>query len=148
MKVDSLSRHKVPSTATNNSAIVNNGKKDNVDSYNKKNLKDVSREFESLFLNLVLKSMRQTIDKSKLMDGGHAEKLYQGMLDSEYAKIMSKMDHTGLGAMIEKQLNSMQKTQEKARSEFSKISNRMALDKYKSSQMQHMDIVNTSLNKE
>lgn len=67
-------------------------------------LKQASQDFEAIFLETVLKSMRQSVMKSGLMDGGHAEDLYRSMLDSEYAKSMSGLDQTGLSQMIYQQL--------------------------------------------
>ncbi len=67
-------------------------------------LKKVARDFESLFMDIVLKAMRQSVVKSGLIDGGNAEEIYQGMLDSEYSKIMAEQGTTGLAQMIEKQV--------------------------------------------
>lgn len=69
-----------------------------------RSLKEVAADFESLFLNLVLKSMRDTVPKSELLNGGNAEDVYRSMLDSEYAQQMAKLGQTGLAASIEKQL--------------------------------------------
>ena len=67
-------------------------------------LKQASEDFEAIFLETVLKSMRQSVMKSGFMDGGHAEDLYRSMLDSEYAKSMSGLDQTGLSRIIYQQL--------------------------------------------
>lgn len=48
--------------------------------------------------------MRNSVMKSDLMDGGHAEEVYRGMLDSEYAKNLAYQDMTGLSQNIEKEL--------------------------------------------
>jgi flagellar protein FlgJ len=64
-------------------------------------IQKVAEEFESLFLNIVLKSMRDTVQKSGLIDGGNAENIYQSMLDDEYAKTMATQRHTGLADNIE-----------------------------------------------
>src|SRR4051812_34346502 len=52
-------------------------------------IKKLAEDFESLFLNLVLKSMRETIMKGGLVDGGNAESIYTSMLDDEYSKMMA-----------------------------------------------------------
>lgn len=65
---------------------------------------EVSRDFESIFMEIVLRSMRKTINKSKLIDGGNAEEIYSSMLDSEYSKIMANRGTSGLASSIEKQL--------------------------------------------
>lgn len=64
-------------------------------------IKKLANEFESLFLNLVLKSMRQTVPKSELMGGGNAEEIYKSMLDDEYAKMMAEQRSTGIADNIE-----------------------------------------------
>lgn len=65
-------------------------------------IKQLSNEFESLFLGIVLKSMRDTVPKSTLVDGGNAEDIYKSMLDSEYTKQMAAQRHTGIADNIEK----------------------------------------------
>ncbi len=67
-------------------------------------IKKLASEFESLFLDIVMKSMRQSVMKSGLIDGGNAEDIYQSMLDAEYSKIMSQQGVSGLSKAIEKQL--------------------------------------------
>ncbi|MCB9228061.1 MAG: rod-binding protein [Deltaproteobacteria bacterium] len=67
-------------------------------------IRQVAHEFEAIFLETVLKSMRQSIHKSGLINGGNAEEIYRGMLDSEYSKTMSQTGQTGLADMIFKQL--------------------------------------------
>jgi flagellar protein FlgJ len=67
-----------------------------------KAMKLAAREFESLFLNQVLKSMRESLPK----DGpfaSQATESYTQMLDRELSKAMATKG-TGLAAMIEKQL--------------------------------------------
>ena len=66
----------------------------------------VSQDFESIFLEIVLRSMRSSVMKADLFDGGHAEEIYRGMLDGEYAKSMAHQDTTGLAHMIERELRS------------------------------------------
>lgn len=67
-------------------------------------VKKLSRDFESIFLEQMFKSMRSSIQKSGLIDGGNAEEIYTSMLDSEYAKQMSSQGQSGLAQMIERQL--------------------------------------------
>lgn len=69
-----------------------------------KALRKSAEDFESIFLDLMLKSMRNTVIKSDFMDGGHAEEMYRSMLDGEYAKILAAQRHTGIADNIEKQL--------------------------------------------
>ena len=64
-------------------------------------VKQSADDFESLFLNIVVKSMRDSVQKSGLIDGGNAEDIYRGMLDDEYSKMMASQRHTGLADNIE-----------------------------------------------
>ena len=63
---------------------------------------EVSEQFESIFLNLMLKSMRDTVHSSGLMDGGNAEDIYRSMLDGEYAQQMAHQRQSGIANSIEK----------------------------------------------
>tara|TARA_Y100001970_G_scaffold121099_1_gene150243 strand:- start:525 stop:905 length:381 start_codon:yes stop_codon:yes gene_type:complete len=68
-------------------------------------LKKVAHDFESLFVEIMLKSMRKTVAKSGFLDGGNAEDVYKSMLDTEYSKdIASNSGTNGLAYQIEKQL--------------------------------------------
>jgi flagellar protein FlgJ len=71
------------------------------DSHDASQAKQVAEEFESLFLGLVLKSMRNSVQKSGLIDGGNAEDIYKSMLDDEYTKIMAAQRGTGIAEQIE-----------------------------------------------
>jgi flagellar protein FlgJ len=51
-------------------------------------LKQVSRQFEAMFMNMVLKSMREASPSSGLMEGQN-EKLYQSMLDQQLSQNLS-----------------------------------------------------------
>jgi flagellar protein FlgJ len=65
-------------------------------------LKAAAQQFEALFLQMVLKSMRDAIPKSGLLDSD-GEKTYTGMLDQQLATSISKSG-TGLADVIAKQL--------------------------------------------
>lgn len=67
-------------------------------------IRQSAQEFEAIFIETMLKTMRDSVQKSGLIDGGNAEQMYQSMLDSEYAKQMASQGTSGLAADIEKQL--------------------------------------------
>ncbi|WP_459951022.1 flagellar assembly peptidoglycan hydrolase FlgJ [Denitratisoma sp. agr-D3] len=68
-------------------------------------LKAAARQFEALFLSMVLKSMRDASPQDGLMDSDQT-RMYQSLLDQQLAQAMaSKGNGTGLAAMIEKQLS-------------------------------------------
>jgi flagellar protein FlgJ len=65
-------------------------------------LKGAAQQFEALFLQMVLKSMRDAIPKSGLLDS-NSEQTYTGMLDQQLATRISGSG-TGLAGVIAKQL--------------------------------------------
>jgi peptidoglycan hydrolase FlgJ len=67
--------------------------------------KKVAREFESLFVGMMLKSMRETVGKDPITDGGHGEEVYRSMLDQEYSRVITEHGGIGLASMLEKQIN-------------------------------------------
>lgn len=68
-------------------------------------LKEAVSEFESLFINQMLKSMRDTIGKSELFHGGNAEEIYTSMLDTELSKNMARSGGIGLSEMLLRQFS-------------------------------------------
>jgi flagellar protein FlgJ len=66
--------------------------------------KKVAREFESLMVNEMIKSMRATTGKDPLTSGGRGEEIYQSMLDQEYAQAIANQGTVGLARYIEQQL--------------------------------------------
>ena len=64
----------------------------------------VCLEFEAIFVKQMLNSMRKTVEKSGLLDGGMAEEFFEDMLYDEYAKKMAANANFGLAAMIYSQL--------------------------------------------
>lgn len=66
--------------------------------------KKVSKDFEGLFIGMMLKSMRETVGKDKLTDGGHGEEVYRSILDQEYVAAAVKRGGFGLAKHIEKDI--------------------------------------------
>ena len=54
---------------------------------------------------MMFKQMRNTVQKSDLIDGGSAEEMYEDMLFDKYAEEVSKGKGTGLGDMLYRQLS-------------------------------------------
>lgn len=63
-----------------------------------------ARNFESLLVNQLISVMRGTVTKQGIVPESHAEKVYQSMLDQEYAQRIAETDQIGLGRMIQEQL--------------------------------------------
>jgi Rod binding domain-containing protein len=71
----------------------------------KSKLFEQCQEFESIFVKMMLKEMRNSVDKSdSLLNGGWAEDIYQDMLDDQYSKSMAKNAGFGLADQLYKQL--------------------------------------------
>ncbi len=71
-----------------------------------KGLEKVARDFESVFLNKLLESMRKTIPKSGLLESFSTD-MFQSMLDEEMSKEMAKNKGMGMGEMIYNDLGRM-----------------------------------------
>lgn len=69
-----------------------------------KAIKKAAREFESLFVEMMLKSMRDTVGKDKLTGGGRGEETFRSLLDQEYARSASQTGGLGIATSIEKEL--------------------------------------------
>ncbi len=68
-------------------------------------LREACTEFQALFIKQMLDSMRSTIDKQGLLNGGQAEEIFEDMLYDEYAKKISKTAGLGLDDMIYRELS-------------------------------------------
>ncbi|MDP3177849.1 MAG: rod-binding protein [Spirochaetaceae bacterium] len=63
------------------------------------------REFESIFVKMMLKEMRASVDKSdSLMSGGWAEDIFQDMLNDEYSKSMANNAGFGIAEQLYREL--------------------------------------------
>lgn len=67
-------------------------------------VKKVAREFETLFVGMMLKSMRDTVGKDTLTGGGQGEDIYRSLLDQEYARAITETHGLGVAEMLEKEL--------------------------------------------
>ena len=63
----------------------------------------VAEQFESLFINMMLKEMRKTVSRSDLL-GSEAMESYEQMFDQQIALGMSRAGGIGLAPFIEEQL--------------------------------------------
>lgn len=66
-------------------------------------IKKVARQFESLFVQMMLKSMRDTVPESELF-GSHQQQIYRDMFDKQISMNVSSGKGLGLAAVIERQL--------------------------------------------
>ncbi|MBU1078499.1 MAG: rod-binding protein [Spirochaetes bacterium] len=69
----------------------------------KKQLREVSRQMEALFINMMFKEMRKNINKYRLIQENPAENIFSDMLYHEYSGQMAKTGKFGLADMIYEQ---------------------------------------------
>ncbi len=70
-----------------------------------KEMKKACADFEAMFLAKMLESMRKTIPKSGLLDGGKQEEIYTYFMDENLAKLASQGKGTGLGQWLYKEMS-------------------------------------------
>jgi len=70
----------------------------------KEQLKKVSEQFESVFIHMMIKSMRTTVTDGGLTEKSHARGIYEGMYDQEMANKMASGRTMGVANMLYKQL--------------------------------------------
>lgn len=68
-------------------------------------LREVCQEMESVFLNLMVSKMRDTIPERTLFPKSSGEKMMQSMFDVELTKVMSKAGGIGIGELLYQQLS-------------------------------------------
>ncbi len=73
----------------------------------KKRLKEVCQDFESVFINLMLQSMRATVPKSDLFGRSRGREIFESLLDQETSKNMAKAGGIGLADLVYKQLSNV-----------------------------------------
>ena len=69
-------------------------------------LREASNEFEAIFIQQMLKTMRKTSLESNFIKKSEGEKIFRSMLDEQYAILSAKSRRLGLGEMIYQQLKS------------------------------------------
>ncbi len=68
-------------------------------------LKKACSDFQAIFIKQMLDTMRKTVQKGGLLEGGQAEEIFEDMLYDEYAQKMSETANLGLDDMIYRQLS-------------------------------------------
>ena len=69
-------------------------------------LREATNEFEAIFIQQMLKTMRKTSLESEFIKKSEGEKIFRSMLDEQYAILSAKSGSLGLGEMIFQQLRS------------------------------------------
>jgi len=63
-------------------------------------LKEACREFEAIFLEYMLKTMRKSVPKADLFKRGQAEEIYTFLLDEQLAKKIAHTKGIGLANLL------------------------------------------------
>ena len=85
---------------------LNNGNHNKLNSDKKlKELKEISNQFESIFINQILKQARQNKVKNGLFDS-KAISTFNSMIDEQYSKILSKKTNFGISDALFNQFKS------------------------------------------
>jgi Rod binding domain-containing protein len=66
-------------------------------------LRESAQQFEAMFIQMMLKSMRDTVEKSELM-GSDAQDLYQDLMDREISVQLARRNSIGLADMLEREV--------------------------------------------
>jgi Rod binding domain-containing protein len=72
-----------------------------------KAIRKTAEQFEAYFIQQMMKTMRESIEKSDLVDGGNMD-MYQDLMDKEVSLSMAKRGGMGLADMLERQMNMAQ----------------------------------------
>jgi peptidoglycan hydrolase FlgJ len=72
-----------------------------------KAIRKTAEQFEAYFIQQMMKTMRESIEKSDLVEGGNME-MYQDLMDKEVSLSMAKRGGMGLADMLERQMNQAQ----------------------------------------
>lgn len=68
------------------------------------NIKQVAQQFEAIFVQMIMKSMRDTVEEGGLLNG-ESMRFYQDMMDQQLSIDLSSQGGIGLAGTIERQLS-------------------------------------------
>jgi peptidoglycan hydrolase FlgJ len=82
-------------------------------------VKKAAKEFEAFFMNMMLKSMRQSAEVigENSLTGSEAEKMFVGMMDEQMSADLSQQGHLGIADLMMSQLERQYKTRLKGESD-------------------------------
>ena len=76
----------------------------NVSARSKAKLQAAARDFESLFVGYMLKSMRETTSTDEMFGESYGGDMLEGLFDTEFSKQMSKNSSLGIAQMLYKKM--------------------------------------------
>ncbi len=78
-------------------------------------LKKVASDFEEIFLNMMLKAMRQTVGDGGLIEKSNQAQIFESMLDEKFAEQLADAGGLGIGDLIVEQMKAYAKQPSDAR---------------------------------
>jgi len=72
-------------------------------------LKKACEDFESIFVNMLFKSMRNTVQEGGLTKKSHAREMFEGMLNEEMANSISKGQGIGIAKILYDSISNKEK---------------------------------------
>jgi len=75
-------------------------------------LKSACKNFEAIFVNILLKNMRNTVVEGGLIEKSHAREIFEGMLDEKIAEEVSKGQGIGIAKLMYEQLSKSMNSKE------------------------------------
>lgn len=69
-------------------------------SQDQEKLKKACEDFEAIFVNMLLKSMKNTVDEGGLTKKSHAREMFESMLDEEMASSIAKGKGIGIAEIL------------------------------------------------
>ncbi len=76
-------------------------------------LKEVSKNFESIFMRMLFKEMRNSVQKSEIMGNSRALEFFETMRDEQLSESMAASGGIGIGKMIYERLKETTLTHQK-----------------------------------
>lgn len=68
-------------------------------------LREVCDQFESIFINMMFKNLRETQSEDTLIPKGQGQKIFEGMMDEELSNEMAKSGGFGISDVMYQQLS-------------------------------------------
>jgi flagellar protein FlgJ len=103
----------IRSISENNSLSASNVQKSN--KVDEEKLRKACMDFESIFTQHLLKTMRQTIPASGIFGENAGKTIFESLFDQELGRSLARQRGLGLGRMIYEQMMTRFKTPESAR---------------------------------
>jgi Rod binding domain-containing protein len=74
-------------------------------------IEDAALEFESVFLNEMLKPMFEGVDADPLFGGGQTEEIFKDLMLDEYGKIIAERGSIGIAKFVKAEMIKIQESQ-------------------------------------